>query len=79
MDKKRYRIVITEIETVTTVTPRQWVKGGFAEPGEPERGFGYTPQVPDIRVVEREAYTQNTDTMDLVEVIKAVNGILKAN
>lgn len=69
---KRYKITITEFADEETLTHREWLKGGD-KPNE--SGYGYAPQVKQIESVEREAFSQNTDELDLIKVIKAVNGI----
>ena len=79
MSNKRYEITIIEWETIDTLTRRDWVKGGplgrnkFDE-ANPD-SYGYTPQVPERKVIERQVYKQNTDSLDLVKVIMSINAI----
>lgn len=71
---KRYQITITEFVEEKTLTHREYSKGVKVTDTDPD-GWGHTPQVKEVRIVEREIYKQNTNTMDLITVIKAVNGI----
>ena len=72
---KRYEVVITEFVEEKTLTKRSYEKGVNAVSEEYPEGYGYTEQVPQIESVKREVFKQNTDSISLVDVIKAVNGI----
>jgi len=72
---KRYTIKITEHSEENTLTLREYKQGVNITDKDPE-GWGYTQQVQQITMVEREVYKQNTESLDLTEVIKAVNGLI---
>jgi len=67
---KRYKITIEEEAEETTLTSKDWEKDDSCE-----RGYNYTPQEEQVEMVKRVIYTQSADEIDLVEVIKALNGI----
>lgn len=69
---KRYKIVITEIGEERRTIGKEWARG--AHPDDPA-AFGYTPETVATRPYEREVYTQNVADMDMIAVIKAVNGV----
>lgn len=71
MGDKRYIITIKESCHETRVRGKDWSKGGD---GDPEK-FGYTPEIEKTVLVEREIFSQNTDELDLIAVIKAINKI----
>ena len=79
MSDKRYKITITEYATENTLTSRKWEQGGpdgrRKDEDDNPNAWGYTPQIEQRSVVERTVYSQNTDNLDLGEVIKAVNGL----
>lgn len=66
---KRYRIVIEETGIETVICGKQWKP--VCEGGE----YAYTPEIEKKQDVTRVIYTQDTDSLDLIKVIKAVNGI----
>ncbi|MCK4710835.1 MAG: hypothetical protein KAU21_19630 [Gammaproteobacteria bacterium] len=72
---KRYKITIVETSEEETLTSRRWVEGGTEGSGEGRTGYGYTPQIPQTVKVEREIYTQQTDDLNLVSVINAINEV----
>jgi len=69
---KRYKITIEERQYEETLTDRKWTANVDQER---EDTYGYTPQVPQQKIVTREVYKQDVNELDLVKVIKAVNGI----
>jgi hypothetical protein len=69
---KRYKITITEIGVETQICGKNWAQG--ADP-EKEDGWGYTPEIEKQVNVERKVFEQDTDDLNLVDVIKAVNGL----
>lgn len=71
MTDTRYIITVTQIATERKILPKRWEKGGG---GDPEN-YGYAPEVETLQVVERKVFEQNTDTLDLVAVIAAVNNL----
>lgn len=74
LTKKRYKIVVTMYGNELTVGGREWKAGADTTEDEPQAG--YTPAIEVIREVERKVFEQQVDELDLVEVIKAVNGIV---
>jgi hypothetical protein len=68
---KRYKIVITEFTTEEKVRGKEWKPVN----GNPDIDYKYTPEITKQIDVERILYTQNTDELDIVHVIKAVNAI----
>lgn len=68
---KRYKLVITEFTTETKICGKEWAK----KDDNPDTGYEYTPEIEKQVAVERTIYLQNTDDLDLSEVIKAVNGL----
>ncbi len=75
MMSKRYKIVITEFTQETKAAGREWEKGAEPSTEEKPEGWGYSPEIEKKADIERQIFVQNTDDLDLVEVIKAVNGI----
>ena len=65
----RYRIVIEETGIEAVICGKQWKP--MSEGGE----YAYTPEIEKQQEVTRVIYTQNTESLDLIDVIKAVNGI----
>ena len=74
MPNKRYEITITEFVEEITLTKKEW-RSDAAELGGRDDGYGYTPQVEQREMVERQIYQQNIDNLDFDEVIKAVNNL----
>ena len=72
MSDKRFEITITEKTVETKWKGKDWEEGADASN---ESGWGYTPEIEKKVDVERTIYKQNTDQLDLVAVIKAINGI----
>ena len=72
--KTRYKIVVTKYSEEDRLTKREWKAGADPE-SEREDGYGYTPQVREIREVEREVLRQEIPELDLTAVIKAINNI----
>ena len=73
MSDKRFTITIMEHTTERKTLPRAWVKDAGSDHESASGNFGYAPEVETVVDVSREIYAQNTDDLNLVEVIKAVN------
>ena len=72
---KSYKITIEETKEELSLISQQWMKGGTENKSE-DGEYGYTPQIETIEKVKRIIYTQVAEEkMDLIEVIKALNGI----
>lgn len=69
----RYKIVITEYAEDERLVRREWAQG--ADPENEDRGYGWTPQVRQVEYVEREILKQSVEDVNVVAVIKAINGI----
>ena len=69
---KRYLIQITEVATEQVLTDQEWAV--LEEVGD-VKSRGYTPQIETTKKVQREVFKQNVSELDLIAVIKAVNGI----
>lgn len=69
----RYRITVTDTGTETKVKGRVWEQG--VDPENKPDGYGYTPEIEKVVDYSRTIFEQNRDDLDLVAVIKAVNGI----
>jgi len=74
MNDKRYKIEVTEFCFEKRIKGKEWkqVTDGVLEGGG---NYAYTPEIEKTVEVERTIFTQNTDDLDLVAVIKAVNGL----
>ncbi len=70
----RYKITITEETTEVKLQGKEWAEGGKGGVNDGAK-YGYTPEIEKTVEVTREIYTQNTDTLDLKAVIKAINGL----
>ena len=68
---KRYSIVITESCVEDVIGGNDWEEGA----GKGQEKYGYTPEIIKKEQVVREIYRQNTEILELVDVIKAINGI----
>ncbi len=73
MTNKRYVITITEHAEEEVFTGREWRNGVNPPSNQYPDGHGYTPQVKEIKTVERKVYEQNVDTLDIKAVIESVN------
>jgi len=69
MSAKRYKIVITEYTSETKTVGNDWKRVS----NDDNAKYGYTPEIQKTVDVERNIYLQNTDELDLGEVIKAIN------
>jgi hypothetical protein len=67
----RYKIEITEFKTETKIGGKEWRPVN----GNPDQNYAYTPEIEEQVEVERKIYTQDTDSLDIVKVIIAVNGL----
>ncbi len=85
-----YNIVITEKRTITAIAGKEWVKIGEKEVPRDEHYFsrnenepktriepimGYSPEIEKQLSQERKLLDQTVDTLDMVSVIKAINGL----
>ncbi len=85
-----FEITITETRDVRKTKGRTWGKVGQVEKkrdgmllcgsgNEPKTyladEYGFTPEVETIVTETREVLKQNVDSLDLIAVIKAINGI----
>jgi len=74
---KRYEITVTEHVWEKRISGKEWEVGA----GKPEKGdgsegnYGYTPEIEKTVKVQRQLFSQNTDKLDLISVIKAINGL----
>lgn len=69
---KRYKIVITEMCIDEVQISKSWER---IEEVDGNTKWDYAPETTTKKLVERQIFSQDTDELDLVEVIKAVNGI----
>lgn len=69
----KYTITIQQEREETRLTGREWQVLKQDADGKPERG--YTPQVEERRIVKVTVLEQTVDELDIVAVIKAINGI----
>jgi hypothetical protein len=69
---KRYLVQITEVSSEKGLTDQEWTI--LEEVGD-VKNRGYTPQIETTKKVQREVFKQNVSELDLIAVIKAVNGI----
>ncbi len=67
----KYSIVIKRVDR-EQVTERKYVVIGKKKNGEDDYGYAEEGNTQDI---SREIYTQFVDELNLVEVIKAINGL----
>lgn len=68
---KRYKIVITEFTQETEIRGKEWAKVNDI----PDTNYEYTPEIEKVVNVQREVLVQNVEKLNLIEVIKAINGI----
>jgi len=73
--EKRFKITIEEEQFENTLTTRSWEKGGPDKNEDDNGEYGYTPQIPQQKKVKRTIFAQDTNGLDLVAVIKAINKI----
>jgi phage tail tube protein FII len=71
--KKRYKVVITEYSNEIQLKGGEWKQGAD---DTTTSTFGYTPNIERIVEVERTVLQQEVTELDMVAVIKAVNGIV---
>lgn len=72
--KARYIVVIQEQVVETVIKEPEWAEGADTN-SDYVKQMGYTPEIEHKKIVTRIIYEQNTDTLNLTEVIKAINGI----
>lgn len=68
--KSRYQITIVERTFERQIVGHEWLKGG--DPGNPE-AFAYSPEIEKIIPVERRIFEQDVESLNLEDVIKAIN------
>lgn len=68
----RYNILITETTQERKLFGKRWVLGA----GETSEDYGHSPEVETVVDVEREIFMQDTSELNLVAIIKAVNGMV---
>ena len=76
---KRYEITIKEYSTEIRKAGKDWARIMSDEVAK-EKGvdsWGYTPEIEKEKTIQREIFKQNITDLDLISVIKAVNGIEK--
>ena len=66
-----YEIVITEMKDEIKLMGVEWA----CVTGNVEDGYQYTPEIEKTVSVKREIYKQNTEELDLLMVIAAINGL----
>ena len=71
----RFVVTIKEVTTETKIRGKDWEQGAGKITADNPEGYGYSPQIEKEVGVTHEIFSQNTDDLDLVAVIKAVNGI----
>ena len=71
----RYEITITEHVVETKTVGKEWERGADKVDEDHPSGWGYTPEIEKKVAVKREIFSQTTEDLNLVAVIKAVNGI----
>lgn len=69
-----YEVVITRSAVETERIGGQWAEIGVDDDDKKE--FGYTPKYDREATVKKEIYRQRAEGLDLVAVIKAINGIV---
>lgn len=67
----RYIVTIIEKTVEVKVRGNTWEMGAGENPDE----YGYTPEIEKKVDVEREIFKQDIDLLNIVAVIKAVNGL----
>lgn len=85
-----YEIIITENREVVSKVGKEWVQVGTKEVERDERYYrssddepktrienvyGYSPEIDKTVIETRELLKQTVDTLDLNQVIKAINGL----
>ena len=68
--RKYYVVEIKKIETTGKIIPKQWQKIS-----DQTGDYGYTNEVVTLKEEETTIFAQRVETLDLNEVIKAVNRI----
>lgn len=67
----KYKITIEKTSIKEIPAGRDWERGAG-----PDDDYGYTPEIMKKKEVTEQIYIQESDELDLVEVIKAVNNII---
>lgn len=74
-----YKIRIEQTREARRIKPKEWtvIKRGPPDDQHPngEPIYGYAPEVETLIAERRTVLEQEVDDMDLVRVIKAINGI----
>ena len=71
--KLRYLVTIKEIKQCVIERQKNW--GIIAEAELEGKIYGYPPSIPMIEKNETTIFSQSVDTLDISEVVKAVNGL----
>lgn len=71
--KSRYLVTIKEIKQCVIESQEKW--GIIAEAVLEGKKYGYPPSIPMIEKVETTIFSQSVDTLDIAEVVKAINGL----
>lgn len=68
-----YKITIERTRMEKTLKQREWVEGGPDEVNN--NGYGYTPQIVEIKSINREIYSQSITNLDVAAVVAVVNRV----
>ena len=68
----RYKITISEVAEETVLTEKEWT---VVDEVDGDKKYDYLEQVDSIKSISRVIYSQDKESLDLTDVIKAVNGI----
>ena len=68
----RYKITISEVVEETVLTEKEWA---VVDEVDGDKKYDYLEQVDSIKSISRVIYSQDKKSLDLTDVIKAVNGI----
>jgi hypothetical protein len=70
-NESRYTVTITEHGSEKRTCGTEWEEGAGKD-----GSYGYTPEIEKTVEFSRDVFKQNTEALNLVEVIKAVNGLI---
>ena len=68
----RYQITISEVVEETVLTDKKW---SVVDEVDGDKKYDYLKQEDSIELITRVIYSQDKESLDLTDVIKAVNGI----
>ncbi len=69
---KRFKITIEEIAEETTLTSANWT---IIDTVDGNNKYGHPPQIKQTEIIKRTVFIQNTNDLDLGNIIKAINGL----